>query len=88
MGSIALVFGALFVFLPPDLVFALSVTALVAFLYFGIAAALTKYAHRTPDWLDTAPLWLIVLVYDPSSDDGDEPTDPTPDRRRHPPPET
>ena len=59
---ITLVFGALFVFLPRDLVFALSVTALVAFLYFGIVAALTQYSHVTPDWLNTAPLWTIVLV--------------------------
>lgn len=56
------VFAALFMFLPRDLVFALSVTAIVAFLYFGIVAGLTRYAHQIPDWLNTAPLWAIVMV--------------------------
>ena len=49
LALIIAVFGALFVILPRDLVFALSVTALVAFLYFGIVAGLTRYAHRVPD---------------------------------------
>jgi len=58
----AIVFVLLFVFLPSDLALALLVVALVAFLYFGIAVALAKYKHRTPDWLNTAPLWLVILV--------------------------
>lgn len=62
LGVIAIVFVALFVFLPRDLGMALAVTALVAFLYFGIAAGLTRYGHRLPAWLDSVPLWAIVAV--------------------------
>ncbi len=58
----AITFLVLFAFLPLDLVQALLVVALVAFLYFGIAVTLAKYRHRTPDWLNTAPLWLVVMV--------------------------
>ena len=58
----AIAFLALFAALPFDLVQALLIVALVAFFYFAIAVALAKYKHRTPDWLNTAPLWLIVIV--------------------------
>ncbi|WP_096389598.1 DUF1508 domain-containing protein [Halopenitus persicus] len=58
----AITFLVLFAVLPFDLVQALLIVALVAFFYFGIAVALAKYKHRTPDWLNTAPLWLIIMV--------------------------
>lgn len=58
----AVTFALLIVFLPSSLLAPLFVIAFVALLYFGVAVALAKYQSRTPDWLNTAPLWLIVMV--------------------------
>jgi cellulose synthase/poly-beta-1,6-N-acetylglucosamine synthase-like glycosyltransferase/uncharacterized protein YegP (UPF0339 family) len=58
----AVTFVLLLVYLPSSLVVPLLVVATVALLYFGVAVALAKYQSRTPDWLNTAPLWLIVMV--------------------------
>jgi biofilm PGA synthesis N-glycosyltransferase PgaC len=58
----AVTFVLLLLYLPTSLLAPLFVVALVAFLYFGAAVVLAKYQSRTPDWLNTAPLWLIVMV--------------------------
>lgn len=58
----AVTFVALFAYLPFALVQALLIVGFVAFLYFGIVVALAKYRHRTPGWVNAAPLWLIVTV--------------------------
>lgn len=58
----AITFILLLVYLPSNLLAPLFVVAFVALLYFGAAVALAKYQARTPDWLNTAPLWLIVMV--------------------------
>lgn len=60
---IAVALAVLILFLPTDILLPLGLVALVGLLYFGVAVLLARYRERTPDWLDAAPVWLIIFGF-------------------------